>query len=89
MKKNSWSEKQFKKSDFRGDSAVWEAAAKSLETKDADLSILGLEDYPDNFKALQKARNTAMLKFHPDRGGTTEQAQAVQAAFERLKTRFG
>jgi len=87
--KNSWSEKQFKKSDFRGDSAQWEAAAKSLETKDDDLSILGLNEYPTDLKALQKARNQAMLKYHPDRGGTTEQAQAIQAAFERLKTRFG
>jgi len=87
MKKNPWNPKQFKKSKVKGNQTMWENAAKAL-TSDAptnDLEILGLSAPPNNLRELQKARNAAMLKAHPDRGGSNAQAQAVQEAYENLK----
>lgn len=50
-----------------------------------DLEALGLSTLPDTVEALQKARKAAILATHPDRGGTSEAFQRVEAAAERLR----
>lgn len=54
----------------------------------SDLEVLGLSCFPENLRELQKARNSAMMIVHPDKGGTNEDAQKVQQAYENIKCRF-
>lgn len=83
----NWSQKQFKKSYTKGNTSQWRAAATALKKEeiDDDLVILGLNEKPSDLRTLQKARNTQMLKNHPDLGGTNEKAILIQNAYERIK----
>lgn len=90
-KRNAWDPKQFPKGKIKGNQRMWESAAKALSpnpTESDDLQILGLAELPATLRELQKARNSAMLKVHPDRGGSNEQAVQVQEAYENLKRSF-
>jgi hypothetical protein len=52
------------------------------------LAVLGLDTMPLNLVALKKAFRAAMLKAHPDLGGSNAAARAVMEAFETLKHRY-
>ena len=50
---------------------------------------LGLDERPDNFPAARTAWRGAMMKAHPDHGGSTDAVERVNAAFERARAEFG
>lgn len=52
------------------------------------LDALGLDTMPLNLATLKKAFRAAMLKAHPDMGGSNAAARAVMEAFETLKHRY-
>lgn len=90
-KKNTWDPNQFKKSKTKGNKDTWSSAARSilkpLETQESDLSLLGLSKL-SSLSELTKARNKMMMKAHPDRGGSDDEARIVIEAYERLKIRI-
>jgi hypothetical protein len=53
----------------------------------AALAVLGLT-FPCTMEQIKVAYRKAMLKWHPDVGGTNAQARAVNAAYELVKTHF-
>lgn len=87
-KKNPWDPNQFEKSDFIGSKSTWKNAAKNLfkphQDKQEDMLLLGIKKL-NTLSELNKARNKIMLKVHPDRGGSEEEAKKVLDAYERLK----
>lgn len=91
MKKNAWDNNQFKKSNVKGNSEAWKNAAKGMGgtvgSLDDDMATLDLQQLTD-LRSLTKARNRAMLKAHPDKGGSDEQARIITDAYNRLKMRL-
>lgn len=72
----------------RGNPDAWKRAATAAicpDTRTDDLAALGLEAMPDSLDALRAAYYAAIRACHPDRGGDTEKAALVNAAYERLK----
>ncbi|KAJ3069846.1 hypothetical protein HDU98_007080 [Podochytrium sp. JEL0797] len=55
-----------------------------MSTKEADLATLGLQGDPGSATIRQTYFKMA-LKCHPDKGGSTESFQTLNAAFERLQ----
>ena len=49
------------------------------------LSLLGLQSLPASIDELKAARRKAMRDAHPDRGGDTDDAARINAAYESLK----
>jgi hypothetical protein len=49
------------------------------------LSLLGLQSLPSSIDELKAARRKAMRDAHPDRGGDTDDAARINAAYESLK----
>ena len=95
-KKSNWDRIKHKHtgSSERGNSEQWKSTFnESLygikpSTENQDLILLGLDKMPKTIKALKKARNLAMLKNHPDRGGTDQQAQAINKAYENILSKM-
>jgi len=75
-----------------GNEDQWRQAGEKISNRGLNimdnLIILGLEAHPQTFKVLRQAFLKAMREAHPDKGGTTEQAQEINKAFKALKTRF-
>src|SRR5512135_2117132 len=73
----------------RGSASQWRAQAQAIVAhKGRDvgksLAALGLTGMPTSLADLQKARRKAMVTAHPDKGGTQEQAVAINQAFTHL-----
>ena len=58
--------------------------AEELLGADDPLSILGFKVTPP-FDLLKRRYRQLMMKNHPDRGGNTEKAQKIIAAFTKIK----
>ena len=52
--------------------------------KDPDLETLMLDKMPESVDKLKTAYRNSLFLYHPDHGGTNEQAIAAREAFERL-----
>lgn len=50
-----------------------------------ELRLLGLTEIPDNLATLKLAWKQQLQKAHPDRGGSLEAAQQLNAAYEKLR----
>lgn len=75
----------------RGSPELWAAAARLLASKEnntEDLKTLGLSELPSSKEELKKIWRNVMTTAHPDKGGTHEQAMAINEAYERLQCRF-
>lgn len=53
-----------------------------------DLDFLLLDTMPASLADLKKAFRNAMFVYHPDHGGSNEQARKALEAFGRLKSKF-
>ena len=77
----------------KGNNDTWRKQADRMrrryETADESLQLLGLTALPATLQELNKARRKVMLKAHPDQGGSEEQAQKINNAYDQLKTKFG
>jgi hypothetical protein len=56
--------------------------------QDPNLIILGLMDYPRTLDELKQARRKVMRKYHPDLGGSTNEAVAINSAYNNLLGRL-
>lgn len=65
------------------------SAYRAQQASDPDLKTMGLASVPSTFETLKAARKSAMLKAHPDRGGSDEMVHRVTEAYERLLAKFG
>lgn len=73
----------------KGNPEMWKEMARKLfsdsPSNEEYLMVLGLSSMPTSKKELQKARNEKLMTVHPDVGGTMEDAQKVNCAYEILK----
>lgn len=76
---------------FPGPSKGGKSVADAVRFKrlHPDLALLGLEAVPADAKGFKDAFRAAAMAAHPDRGGSTERMQAVNAAWDRIKRRYG
>lgn len=58
------------------------------QAKNDLLSVLGLVFPPSSLAELKTAFRAAMMKAHPDKGGSNEAARKVMEAFETLRRQF-
>ena len=76
----------------KGNADEWRKKAERIKMKiknaDEALVLLGLNEVPTTIKDLNKARRKAMLKAHPDHGGSDAQAQLVNQAYDQIKARI-
>ena len=56
---------------------------------DPDLAVLGLERVPADEAGFKRAYRETAMAAHPDRGGSTARMQAVNAAWDRIKAKYG
>ena len=67
---------------------VWRRLAEArlgpVNAQDADLAALGLTAMPADLQELKTAYRKAMLKAHPDLGGTDDDAIKASLAYARL-----
>ena len=56
----------------------------NVQTKNADLDFLMMEEMPADIAGLKKGYRNALFVYHPDHGGSTEQCRKAVEAFERL-----
>lgn len=68
-------------------------AGRSPTRPDADklkqaASVLGFDGLPDNFSSIRQAYRRRAMQAHPDRGGTKEEVQSLNAAFHLLRDHF-
>lgn len=50
--------------------------------------VLGFDDLPDDFHRIRQAYRRRAMQAHPDRGGTKEEVQSLNAAFHCLRDHF-
>ncbi|TBW59167.1 molecular chaperone DnaJ [Marinobacter halodurans] len=50
--------------------------------------VLGFETLPDDFTLIRQAYRRQAMQAHPDRGGTKEEVQTLNAAFHTLRHHF-
>jgi len=71
---------------------VWRKLAEArlrLATASADdLRAIGLDKMPATLDDLKRAYRAAMIKLHPDLGGTDDEAIRASLAYARLKKLF-
>lgn len=76
----------------RGSRSQWQEKAarlrKRMTSADQSLAILGLTEIPMTIGVLKRARREAMKKAHPDRGGSEQQAQAVNEAYDIIEAKI-
>lgn len=72
----------------RGNPEEWHEKARRLAAKSNDyvgaLLLLGIDTLPGDQQTLSKAWKKAMLRAHPDRGGSQEEAAKVNSAHDML-----
>lgn len=75
---------------------LWSSAAASMllpfaasADEGGELAALGLSEVPKTPLDLRRAYHAAMLRAHPDTGGTDAAARAVGEANDKLKSRRG
>lgn len=76
----------------QGGAAHFHLAAPGAQHSPAEaaaLATLGLGGIPDDFPILRSAMRTAMMKAHPDHGGTDDAARQVFDAYALLSKRYG
>ncbi|WP_148863083.1 DNA-J related domain-containing protein [Marinobacter fonticola] len=69
----------------------WAGRAPSRLTPqelDAAAQVLGFGELPENFDTVRQAYRRQAMRAHPDRGGTKEEVQALNEAFNVLRTYF-
>jgi hypothetical protein len=70
----------------RGSPEQWQAMAERVRARVSGvakaLKVLGLDVIPKDLESLKRHYRRAMLTAHPDQGGSNEQAQRLNAAFE-------
>ena len=77
----------------KGTERDWKRTAENLHNRllglknqiPVYLKLLGLKKVPANVEMLDKARRKVMLKAHPDRGGSTDLAQQINTAYQKIK----
>lgn len=62
----------------------------SLDAEELDdaAQVLGFEQVPDDFDSVRRAYRRQAMRAHPDRGGTKEEVQILNEAFNTLRTHF-
>lgn len=90
--------KRYDTSDGFGTKRKWKATfrermtideAKEFIVNDSPEGILGITESFYTFEYLKEVFKALIMKVHPDRGGSTEEAQKVIAAYTILKNRMG
>jgi ATP-dependent DNA ligase len=75
----------------RGNPEVWRQAVEKMlkgKTTHSDLEHFDLTSLPKTLDELKKIWKQKMRKAHPDHGGDTAQAQAINDAYKNLKKRY-
>ena len=100
--RHSFSDAAYKKYDASkgfGSTEEWIRAAEALlngrtvliagtKPVSKDLQMFFLTELPADVAVLKKAYRNSMFIYHPDHGGTEEQAKAANLAFERLVANY-
>lgn len=97
---SSWTDnyKRYDTSEGFGSRRKWKATfrermtvdeAKECIEHDSPEGILGITESFYTFEHLKEKFKEKIMIAHPDRGGSTEEAQKVIAAYTILKNRFG
>ena len=70
---------------------AWEGykALPALGLRPPWWQVLGFQDTPAFFQAVEEKRRTRLLECHPDKGGSANQAAEINAAFDEAKAYFG
>ncbi|BES71067.1 DNA-J related domain-containing protein [Marinobacter nanhaiticus D15-8W] len=59
-----------------------------VEELDEAAQVLGFEQFPDDFDSVRRAYRRQAMRAHPDRGGSKEEVQPLNEAFNILRTHF-
>lgn len=70
---------------------AWEGykALPAMGSRTPWWKVLGFQDTPAFFAAVEEKRRTRLLECHPDRGGNANQAAEINAAYDEAKAYFG
>lgn len=58
------------------------------EELDGAAQVLGFDQLPEDFDSVRQAYRRKAMRAHPDRGGTKEEVQTLNEAFNILRTHF-
>ncbi len=76
----------------RGSPESWKAKVEKLLGRalsvDESLAVLGLDVLPKTHQELKKAYRKAIMKAHPDKGGSAEEAARINQAYTDLSLKL-